>query len=273
VPATATRKTALIATCLALAGGSAALSACGDDSSSPSPSPSPATASKMLTASSPEPPHTTPEPAKRNEQTLKLYDHGHPIVWVREGKQVEIRTGPGGGEALRTVGAHTEFGSRRVFSVVRSEGRWAGVTTPYAGNGELGWIELDPRTLKSGWLRDEIVIDLSAFQGELVRGDRVIRTFPITVGAPGSPTPTGRYAVTDTFRGHLNVAYGCCALALSAVQPALPSGWLGGNRIAIHGTYGPLGVAASHGCVRAANSDVSALLNKAPPGTPVLIHQ
>ena len=48
---------------------------------------------------------------------------------------------------------------------------------------------------------------------------------------------SGRFAVTDTFRGELNeAAYGCCALALSATQPSLPSGWFGGNRIAIHGT-------------------------------------
>jgi hypothetical protein len=265
--ATAVRKIALIAASLATAGTLAlSLGACGDDGSPP------ATAATEPTAIATEPAHTAKTKPAR-DQTLDVYDHGHPILWVRQGEKVEIRTGPGSGEPLRTVGSHTEFGSRRVFSVVRTEGRWAGVTTPFAGNGALGWVELDPRTLKAGWVRDEIVVDLSAFRAELVRGDRVLRSFSVTVGASGSPTPTGRFAVTDTFRGDLNSAYGCCALALSALQPALPSGWLGGNRIAIHGTYGPLGVAASHGCVRAGNSDVSTLVDKAPPGTPVIIHQ
>jgi lipoprotein-anchoring transpeptidase ErfK/SrfK len=61
-------------------------------------------------------------------------------------------------------------------------------------------------------------------------------------------------------------------VALSATQPHIPSGWLGGNRIAIHGTTGPLGVAASHGCVRAANPDVSMLVDRLPLGSPVFIH-
>jgi lipoprotein-anchoring transpeptidase ErfK/SrfK len=93
------------------------------------------------------------------------------------------------------------------------------------------------------------------------------------VGAPDSSTPTGRFAITDTFRGNLNPAYGCCALAITARQPNLPSGWMGGNRIAIHGTLGPLGAAVSHGCVRAADDDVNALVNRTPLGSPVFIRQ
>jgi hypothetical protein len=262
------RRIALTAASTALAAATLALVACGDEDSSPATAAGTPTAETTTAAV-----HTTPEQAHKKDRTLALYDHGHPIVWVREGQHVEIRTGPGGGEMLRTVGAHTEFGSRRVFSVVRSEGRWAGVSTPFAGNGALGWVELDPKRLKSGWVPNEIVVDLSSFTAALVRGDHVLRRFAVTVGAPGSPTPTGRFAVTDTFRGNLNAAYGCCALALSAIQPALPSGWLGGNRIAIHGTYGAIGEAASHGCVRAANEDVSALVDKAPPGTPVIIRE
>ena len=98
-----------------------------------------------------------------------------------------------------------------------------------------------------------------------------MRSWPVTIGAPGSDTPTGTFAVTDTFRGGLNPVYGCCAVALSATQPDVPSGWLGGNLIAFHGTAGTLGVAISHGCVRAADPDVSALVNRVPLGTPVFI--
>jgi hypothetical protein len=212
--------------------------------------------------------------ASREARILVLPDRGNPVLWLRKGKQTEIRTGPGGGEVLRTVGRQTEFGSLRVFSVVRTVSGWAGVPTPIAKNGVLGWVKLDPGVMKAGSLPNEVVVDLSAFRAELLHGQKVVRSFPITIGAPGSPTPTGRFAVTDTFRGGLDpAAYGCCALALSAIQPALPSGWLGGNRIAIHGTTGPLSVAASHGCVRVANDDASFLVAKAPPGTPVIIHE
>ena len=106
----------------------------------------------------------------------------------------------------------------------------------------------------------------------LIREGHVVRSFPVTVGAPGSDTPTGRFATTDEFRGTLDAAaYGCCAIALTARQPHLPSGWLGGNLIAIHGTSGPVGEALSHGCVRALDPDVSALQRALPLGAPVVI--
>jgi lipoprotein-anchoring transpeptidase ErfK/SrfK len=158
-----------------------------------------------------------------------------------------------------------------VFGVLRQEGKWAAVSTPEVANGDVGWVKLDPRRLRSGWVRTSIVVDLSLRRAELRKGERVLRSFSVTVGAPGSDTPTGRYAVTDTFRGDLGPAYGCCAVAISANQPNLPSGWLGGNRIAFHGTAGPLGVAASHGCVRAADADVSYLVDRAFLGTPVFV--
>ena len=193
------------------------------------------------------------------------------MIWVRRGHRVEIRTEPGGGELVERVGKRTEFGSPTVFGVVKQSGNWAGVSTELLANGDLGWVRLDRKRLNAGWTDVSIVVDVSERRAELLNDDEVKRSFPVTVGAPGSDTPLGRFAITDTFRGDLNPAYGCCALALSATQPNLPSGWLGGNRIAIHGTTGPLGVAASNGCVRAADSNVSALVNRVPLGTPVFI--
>ena len=99
-----------------------------------------------------------------------------------------------------------------------------------------------------------------------------MRTFPVSIGMPTAPTPTGRFAITDTIRGGLNEAYGCCALATTARQVNLPSGWLGGDLVAFHGTSGEIGAEISHGCIRAADADVSDLVDKVPPGTPVEIH-
>jgi hypothetical protein len=214
------------------------------------------------------------EPGRPLKSTLSLDTppHAYPVVWVRAGEKVEIRTQPGGdGEIAERVDRKTEFGSPSVFGVVRRSGDWAAVSTPYLPNGQLGWVRLDPSKLGSGWTKRSIVVDLSERRAELRTADRLTRSFVVTVGMPGAETPTGRFAVTDTLRGNLNPAYGCCALAISANQPHLPSGWLGGSRIAFHGTSGPLGVAASHGCVRAADPDVNALVNKVPLGTPVFI--
>ncbi|MGI9021249.1 MAG: L,D-transpeptidase [Solirubrobacterales bacterium] len=266
-----TRGVAFAAVVLALIGGAVALIlGAGDD-------PGPRTGT---TAESRPQPETTvaddlkPTRAGRAgaERELVLAKHGNPLVWVKRGEKVDIHAAPGG-TVVETVGAETEFGSRTVLSVAQVEGEWAGVPSPFTGNGALGWVRLDGRYLESGYTSLEIVVDISERRTQLFRDGEAIKTFTVSVGAPGTDTPTGRFAVTDTFRGDLNPAYGCCAVALTAVQPNLPSGWLGGNRIAIHGTSGPLGAAVSSGCVRAADRDVSALVEEVPPGVPVTIRQ
>jgi lipoprotein-anchoring transpeptidase ErfK/SrfK len=211
------------------------------------------------------------ETAADKRFTLAVPHGYHPVVWVRSRHRVKMRTEPGGGQLVETVGRKTLFGSPSVFGVEKQKHGWVGVPTPALPNNQLGWMRLDPNRLASGASQYSVVVDLSEYSATLYKGNRKVRSFAVTVGALGSSTPVGKFAVTDTFRGGLASAYGCCALALSATQPNLPSGWLGGNRIAIHGTYGTIGVAASHGCVRAANADVSKLIDVLPLGSPVTI--
>jgi L,D-transpeptidase catalytic domain len=207
-----------------------------------------------------------------SDSPLRLSRRGRPIVWLRRGDRIPLRAAPRG-EVVKELPWRTQFGSRTVLAVFARRGDWVGVPTPLLANGRLGWVKLDPSRLRAGWTRYSIHVDLSSGAARLRLGHRVLRSFPVTVGAPASPTPTGRFAVTDMFKGHLNPAYGCCALATTATQPRLPSGWLGGDRIAIHGTTDPVGGASSHGCIRAANADVGALVDRVGLGTPVLIHQ
>jgi hypothetical protein len=202
---------------------------------------------------------------------LPLSRRGEPIVWLRRGTTIPIRDAPGG-EIVSELPDRTAFGSPTVLAVFRQRGRWAGVPTPLLPNGRLGWVKLDASRLRAGWTRYSIHVDLSRRVALLRLGDRVLRSFKVTVGAPSSPSPIGRFAVTDTFRAGLDPAYGCCAVATTATQPNLPSGWLGGNRVAIHGTSGPLDLAESHGCIRAADSEVRALVNRVVLGSPVVIH-
>jgi len=201
---------------------------------------------------------------------LQTPPDAYPLIWVRVHEQIKLRTAPGG-ELVDKVGRRTQWGSISAFGVVRQAGRWVAVTTPVLPNNELAWVRLDPERLRGGWTKMAIAVDLSDRHGVLLREGAAAMTFPVSIGMPGSETPTGRFSVTDTFRGDLNPAYGCCAIALTATQPHLPSGWLGGHRIAIHGTYSELGVAASHGCVRAANATVAELIKRVPLGAPVFI--
>jgi lipoprotein-anchoring transpeptidase ErfK/SrfK len=96
-------------------------------------------------------------------------------------------------------------------------------------------------------------IDLSARRLTVFRGSSVLRQATVAVGAPGSPTPTGVFSITDKLDSSQHAgwtsAYGCCVLALSGHQTRLPLGWSSGDRLAIHGGGG-LGSAVSAGCAR-----------------------
>ena len=79
--------------------------------------------------------------------------------------------------------------------------------------------------------------------------------------------------MTDVLRPTESAAYGCCILALTGHQPRLPSGWSGGDRLAVHGTGAPstIGRAASAGCLHASASVMRRLLATVPLGSTVRI--
>jgi lipoprotein-anchoring transpeptidase ErfK/SrfK len=107
-----------------------------------------------------------------------------------------------------------------------------------------------------------------------VNGTRVLRTAVVGIGRPGSPTPTGRFSITDKLPGsQYGAYYGCCILALSGHQTNTPAGWHGGDRLAIHGTNAPgsIGVPSSAGCLHAEAADLRTLMRRVPLGTPVFI--
>jgi hypothetical protein len=193
------------------------------------------------------------------------------IAHVREGARVELRSTPDGPVVAR-LGDETEFGSPVSFSVVATKPGWLGVTAPELPNGELGWIARDPSRVDVYWTRWSIHADLSGRSLELRYGNQAVRRFSVTVGGPGTETPPGRYGVTDGVAFRESPYYGCCALALSGHQTApLPSGWLGGDRLAIHGTPGAVGNAESLGCIRATDETMRYLFARVPLGTPVFI--
>ncbi len=192
------------------------------------------------------------------------------IVRPRPGARVALWREPGRG-FVEMLGQRTEFDSAVVLSVVRARKRWLGVASPKLPNGRLGWIERDPDRVQVYWTKYSLHVDLSAPRLALRYGGRTVADFLVTVGAPGSRTPTGRYGITDALRFRESPYYGCCALALSGRQTHLPAGWIGGDRLAIHGTPGPVGGAESHGCIRATDATMRLLFRRIPLGTPVFV--
>jgi hypothetical protein len=195
-----------------------------------------------------------------------------PLATVRPGRQVTLHTSPGG-TAFERVGDRTEFGSIRVYWIEKVKGAWFGVSTPDLPNGGIAWVKDDRFKLTISQTHFWVSSDVSAHRLAIHYGKRLLDRFPVTVGSQTSPTPLGDYAITDGLVGRgLGPWYGCCVLALSGHQPNLPAGWIGGNRIAIHGTPGSVGGADSHGCLRASDPDMISLFARVPLGTPVFIH-
>jgi L,D-transpeptidase catalytic domain len=193
------------------------------------------------------------------------------LATVRRGRTIALHSSPGG-VIVDRVSDRTEFGSTRVFWIDKERGDWFGVPVPELPDGRLAWIRDDPLALELSQTHFWITADVSRQRLELHYGNRVLDRFPVTVGSPSSPTPLGDYSVTDGLVGRgLGPWYGCCVLALSGHQPNLPAGWIGGNRMAIHGTPGSAGGATSHGCLRASDRDMISLFARVPLGTPVFI--
>jgi hypothetical protein len=200
---------------------------------------------------------------------------GHLVAHVKPGHAVAVRSRPNG-RVLTSLGPRTEFGSSRALSVVRERGgRWLGVTTPQLPNGKLGWVDARSGALQYSHAPVELEVDLSRRQLLVRRGEEILRRLPVSIGRAGSPTPTGRFAVTDKLPGaRYSSVYGCCILALSGTQPNLPAGWTGGDRLAIHGTpdEGTVGGRESAGCLHARTNDLRRLMKVVPLGAPVRIH-
>jgi hypothetical protein len=177
------------------------------------------------------------------------------------------------GSVIAHLRAKTYWGSPTVVWATGRRGHWLSVIATALPNNRLGWLDVRhdrPRLWRS---RFALYADLSQRMLELRRGSKVVRRVPITIGAASTPTPVGRFTVTDKLIPGRGVAYyGCCLLALSGHQPKLRPGWAGGDRIAIHGSPASrVGNAASGGCLRASDRDLRALMKLVPIGTPVVI--
>jgi lipoprotein-anchoring transpeptidase ErfK/SrfK len=189
--------------------------------------------------------------------------------------------------ARRTLGAHPRqrFETRNVngvpmvFGVVLARldrscrATDYKVQLPIRPNGSTGWIRAaDVRLVR---VRTRIAVDLSQRRITLFRDGRPVLVMSTAIGAPSTPTPTGRFYVNQRLlTGNPIGDYGPGAVGISGFSPVLVH-WPQGGPIAIHGTNAPdmVGFAVSHGCLRVRNVDIRKLLRVAAEGTPVEIRQ
>lgn len=148
---------------------------------------------------------------------------------------------------------------------------WLHVELPVRPNMTTGWVRV--QDLRLARVRTRILVDLSSRRLRLFRNGRLLIESPVAVGAPATPTPTGRYYVNRRLVAPSpNGPYGPVALGISAFSPVLTS-WAEGGPIGIHGTneLWSIGRFASHGCVRLPNAVDRRVFAETPIGTPVII--
>lgn len=219
-------------------------------------------------AAEPDSPPPAASPARRAARRSAA--RGQLTIHLR--RATALRSRPGGPVVAR-LGARTEFDSPTVLPVVRRSGGWLAVISSALPNGRVGWISATA-TMRAHRSRYRVEASLGRREVLVRRDGRVVSRFPVAIGAPGTPTPTGRFAVTDKLlTGSASSPYGCCILALSGHQTRTPQGWGGGDRLAIHATNLPetIGTAASLGCLRAPAGAARRLVQTVPLGTIVTI--
>ncbi|HET6507584.1 MAG TPA: L,D-transpeptidase [Baekduia sp.] len=187
-------------------------------------------------------------------------------------RRAQLRTRPGG-KVVATIRTRTEFRSPTILAVAARRPGWVLVRTALVRH-HVGWLPTS-----AGALFEEprsIVVDLSAKTLSVFHRGRLTDRYRVAIGTDATPTPTGRFAVTDRLRtADPSGDYGCCILALNGHQTKIAQGWGGGDRIAIHATphTWTLGKQVSHGCIRASDKALRRLMRKIRLGAPVRIRR
>jgi L,D-transpeptidase-like protein len=185
---------------------------------------------------------------------------------------------PGGGRVVARLTGFTAWnGGPQQLLVLRAArgGRWLRVRLAVRPNDAAAWVRA--RRVAVSRNRWRVEIDVGARRVVVRRSGRLVRSFGAVVGAPGTPTPVGLFAIAEMVRQDSPGGFlGPWALHLTAHSDVLDDYGGGPGRVALHGRGGaslldPLGSARSHGCIRVDSRQVSWLARRLEPGVPVVV--
>ena len=167
-----------------------------------------------------------------------------------------------------------DYRARYVLAVGARKGKngetdWYKITVPGRPNGRTGWVQAPHVSIRPmPW---QVVVYRGSRVVQAWKGNRLLYTAKVAVGAPGTETPVGLYYVTVRFKPVQVPFLGSFAFETSAYSKL--SEWPGGGVVGLHGTTAPhlLGQAVSHGCVRLSNETANFLRDRIPLGTPIRI--
>jgi L,D-transpeptidase ErfK/SrfK len=119
-----------------------------------------------------------------------------------------------------------------------------------------------------------IVVSIPDRKLALVEDGRTVKIYPVAVGAPVTPSPTGSFTVIARIAHP--TWYGPGKVVPPGKSNPLGPRWIGLSRkgYGIHGTSNPrsIGRPASHGCIRMHNADVEELFGMVAVGDVVELY-
>jgi L,D-transpeptidase-like protein len=165
----------------------------------------------------------------------------------------------------------TELGSPTWVPVVQSQAGWDRILLPTRPNGSTGWIYVTGGRLVTALSAYQIRIDLAAYRLTILDDGRSLGSWTVAVGAPGTPTPTGRTFVLASM-APVHPTYSPLIFPLGLHSNTLDTFGGGPGTVGLHGWPDPavFGHAISHGCVRVPAAALR-VLSRVPLGSSVVI--
>lgn len=128
-------------------------------------------------------------------------------------------------------------------------------------------------TAKAAEPKREVIVSVADRKLALLEDGEVVKIYPVAVGAPVSPSPTGEFKVVNRITNP--TYYHKRQVIPAGASNPVGTRWIGLSQkgYGIHGTNAPrsIGKAASHGCIRMAKADLEELFEILRPGDAVSI--
>lgn len=164
-----------------------------------------------------------------------------------------------------------QLGGPTWVPVVESKPGWDRVLLPSRPNGSTGWIAADSGKVEKAHSSYTVKVDTAKRRLTLEKGGSSLGSWTVAVGAPKTPTPSGRTFMLASLAPS-KPTYSPLILPLGTHSASLDTFGGGPGTVAFHGwpSASVFGKAVTHGCVRVP-ADALKLLAKVPLGTPVSI--
>jgi lipoprotein-anchoring transpeptidase ErfK/SrfK len=155
--------------------------------------------------------------------------------------------------------------------VIQSQPGWDRVLLPSRPDHASGWVATHGSALQEARTPYVIRVNTAARRVTVFDSGRKVGEWPAAVGAPGTPTPTGRTFVMASLQP-THPTYTPLLFPLGTHSDTLDTFGGGPGTVALHGWPDPsvFGHAVSHGCVRVPSAALHVLAH-VPLGSLVLV--